>query len=124
MPSSSSVRERSVMSVRALRERLGDNGIAGLEEVIDDAGTRWKDNVLEITAERFERRLAEEMAAMRVDLAKEFAALRTDMAKEFAAVRGEMGTLRFDLVKWCFVFWIGQVAGITAVIAFLFRNTR
>ena len=91
--------------------------------------------MLAVAAERFDKRLTEEIGALRVDLAKEFgsarvemakvlAAVRGEMAKEFAAVRSEMGGLRFDLVKWCFVFWIGQVATMTAIVGFLLRTIR
>ena len=125
MPSSSCGQRKVCMSaVRALRERLGDSGMAGLEEVINNAGKQWKDDVLAVAAERFDKRLAEEIGALRVDLAKEFGSVRVEMAKEFAAVRSEIGVLRFDLVKWCFVFWIGQVATMTAIVGFLLRTFR
>jgi hypothetical protein len=98
--------------------------MAGLEEVVNDAGKRWRDDVLIVAAERFERRLSAEIGALRVDMAKEFASVRTDTAKEFAAVRTEMAALRFDLLKWCFAFWIAQVATITAIGSFLIRLMR
>lgn len=51
----------------------------------------------------FERRLAEEVGA-----------LRTQVTDQIAA-------LRFDLLKWSFVFWLGQFAAITAVLALLLK---
>jgi hypothetical protein len=80
-------------AVRTLRAKLGDDAMSDLETLLDDSGRRWKDDVLAITGERFERRLSEEIGALRVDMAKEFAAVRVDMAKEFGAVRVEMATL-------------------------------
>ncbi len=103
------------MSVRALRERLGNEGMAGLHIVIDDKGGQWKDDVLAITGERFEARLAQEFGALRVDMAKEFASVRVDMAKEFAETRA-------SLMKWSFLFWIGQFAAVSAMMTFLLRT--
>jgi hypothetical protein len=128
--SSSGQRKASIVmsAVRALRERLGDSGMEELKGVINDAGKQWKDDVLAVAAERFEHRLVQEMAAMRVDMAKESAALRTDMAKEFAAVRTEMardlGRVENNLLKWSFLFWIGQVAAIAAIGSFVIRSLR
>ena len=122
-------------AVRALRERLGNDGMSGLDEVINDAGKRWKDDVLAVAAERFDKRLAEEIGALRVDLAKEFGsvrvdmgAIRADMAKEFGTFRAEMakdiGRVESNVLKWAFLFWIGQVAAMTAVGSFLIRSWR
>ncbi len=85
--------------------------MAELQIVIDNSGLKWKEDVLAITGERFERRLSEEMGHLRVDMAKEFAALRVEMAKEFATV-----------LKWSFLFWIGQFAAVSAMTAFLLRT--
>jgi hypothetical protein len=149
-------------AVRTLRAKLGDDAISDLHTLLDDRGRQWKEDVLAITGERFERRLSEEIGALRVDMAKEFAAVRVDMAKEFGAVRVEMATLaasmhsdtmetraqmaalagsmraematltgatradilktRSDILKWSFVFWVGQFAAFSAVIAFLQRT--
>jgi hypothetical protein len=71
--------------------------------------------VIAVAAERFERRLGEETCALRIDMAKEFAAMRVEMASGFAATRA-------DLVKWSFLFWIGQFVALTGMMAFLLRT--
>lgn len=103
------------MSVRVLREKLGNEAMLGLHVVIDEKGRQWKEDVLAITGERFERRLAEEMGALRADMAKEFVSVRVDMAKEFAETRT-------SLLKWSFLFWIGQFAAVSAMMAFLLKT--
>lgn len=119
-------------AVRALREKLGDEAMGGLQTYVDDAGRRWKDDVLSIAAERFNNRLGEELGAFRLDMAKEFAAVRVEAAKEFAAVRGEMAQefaavrgeiaeTRFTMVKWAFVFWVGQLVAMTGIMTMLLR---
>jgi hypothetical protein len=76
--------------------------------------------------------MAKEFAAVRVESTKEFAAVRGEMAKEFAAVheelaamvaglRTEMAETRFTMLKWAFLFWIGQVAATTGIMAVLLR---
>ena len=113
-------------SVHSLREKLGDDGMRGLQTFVDDAGRQWKEDVLLVAGERFEHRLAQEVGALRTDMAKDFAAVRVEMATEFAAVRVEMAQqfagLRVEILKWSFLFWLGQFAAITGTMAFLLRT--
>jgi hypothetical protein len=118
--------------VRELKEKLGDEGMAGLQTFVDDAGREWKDDVLAVVGERFERRLgveigffrvevAKQLAAFRAEVANEFAASRVDMAKELAAVHVELAETRARLIKWSFLFWIGQVAVMVGVMSLLMQ---
>lgn len=75
----------------------------------------WAEHVLSIAAERFERRLAEEIAGLRVDLMRE-------MHTGFASIRQEMADQRVELLKWSLLFWVGQFAAVTAVLSFLLRT--
>ena len=54
----------------ALRDRLGREGTLGLVELLESEETAWRDRVLSIAAERYERRLAEEMASLLEDMTK------------------------------------------------------
>lgn len=56
--------------------------------------------MLTIVTEPFERRLIDEAAKLRVELAKD----------------------RFEVVKWMFLFWLGQVAAMSAIMTFLLRR--
>jgi len=91
-------------SVRVLREKLGNEAMVGLQTFVDDAGRQWREDVLTIAGERFERRLAQEIGTLRVDMAKEFA------------------TMRVELLKWSFLFWIGQFAAVSGMMAFLLKT--
>jgi hypothetical protein len=31
---------------------------------------------------------------------------------------------RFELIKWCFLFWIGQVVAVSGILALLLRAVR
>lgn len=91
-------------TARALRERLGDEGMADLRLVVSDIGREWRQEVLSIAAERFERRLVEETSTLRVEMAKEFSAVRIEMNHLAHSTKSE-------LLKWSFLFWISQMAG-------------
>ena len=89
----------------ALRERLGDQGAFGLLELLDAREIVWSDRVLSIAAERYERRLSEEIAGLRVALTR------------------EIYDLRAEALKWAFLFWVGQFAAVAGLLAFMFRVT-
>lgn len=79
-----------------LREKLGESATQALIEVINNAEERAKDRSIETVEERFERRLAEEIAR-----------------------------LETRLVRWMFLFWIGQFASIVGILtAILFAFFR
>jgi hypothetical protein len=88
--------------------------------------------VLNIGAERFERRLAESSSALRVQIAQTEAALRQEIASLEVRLRQELGGMemritreiassRVELLKWSFLFWIGQVVAVSAVMAAMLR---
>ena len=85
----------------ALRERLGVKAAHDLEEFAEDLGSRWSDNVLQTASERFDNRLALEMGALRLEMQKGFS------------------DLRVEVLRWSFLFWIGQVAAVAGLLAFM-----
>jgi hypothetical protein len=84
----------------ALTHRLGQDATSGLQQLLDSE----KEHVLNVAAERFERRLTEEVSGLRVDIVR------------------ELHGIRVDLFKWSFLFWIGQVAAVVGVLTFMLRN--
>jgi hypothetical protein len=60
---------------------------------------QWKQEVLQSATERFERRLTDESGTLRVDMAR----------------------METRLVRWMFVFWLGQLGANLAVTAFVLR---
>ena len=119
----------------ALRERLGPDATSGLLHVFELERRAWSDEVLNIGAERFERRLAETGSALRVQIAQTEAAVRQEMANLESRLRQELGGMevrimreiaisRVELLRWSFVFWIGQVVAVSAVMAAMLRIAR
>ena len=95
----------------ALRGRLGDDATFGLIELLESERKSCSEQVMSMAADRFERRLAEEMAGLR----QEIGSLRDDLRQEIASVRVEW-------LKWSFAFWLGQVAVTAGLLAFMLRR--
>jgi hypothetical protein len=153
---------------RALQARLGDEATVALLELLDASHREARAPLIDACTERFERRLVEEVAGLRVQSAEQGAGLRhetstlgadlrQEMATLGAALRREMATLgadlrqevaamgaelrremaalgadlrqeiaagRVELIKWSFLFWIGQVLAITAIMGVMLRVMR
>ena len=130
----------------SLQDRLGQEATAGLVELLTDARKEWTAEVIGMVGDRFERRLTEEtskvrveMAALRSDLRQEMAALRSDLRQEMAALRGDLrqemtegsaslrqalADQRFEILKWAFLFWVGQFFAVAGLVAVLIRFLR
>jgi hypothetical protein len=95
----------------------------GLVEMLDAERRDWSDQVLSLAADRFERRLTHEISALRVDLVQAESHLRRDLHEGLAGVRQEISDTRVELLKWSFLFWLGQVAAIAGLLGFMLRAT-
>ena len=95
----------------SLRESLGEEAAFGLMELLGSERAEWSQQVLNTAADRFERRLAEEIGSVRVEL-----------HAGLASVHAEIAMARAEHIKWSFVFWIGQVAAIAGLLAFMLRG--
>jgi len=94
---------------KVLREKLGEDGADSLVEIINLANQKVKEDVIELSAEKFERRLTEEFSKLRdEDIAQlhkrirdEIAQLRSvDLAKLDKRITDEVAQLRsIDLAK-------------------------
>jgi hypothetical protein len=93
-----------------LRDRLGLDATVGLMELLDEERNEWSEQVLSIAADRFECRLTAEISG-----------LRAELRQGLAAVRQELATTRVEMLKWSFVFWIGQVAAMAGLLSLMRR---
>jgi hypothetical protein len=80
-----------------LRERLGDEAALGLLALLESERAEWSERVLRVAADRFERRLAEQIAGVRVELS----AVRADIVRELheglGSIRQELATVRVEV---------------------------
>ncbi len=106
---------------------------------------RQQEQLLGAATDRFERRLAEECGTLRAEIGElrvatlerhhetrleiagtrleiadtrlEVARLRGEMSDQFAAERVHSETLHRELLKWAFVFWVGQAAVVAGIVS-------
>jgi hypothetical protein len=96
---------RTLLVPAPLRDKLGGAASDGLVMMFAEAytiGTEQLDRRIAEVAARFDRKLDEEMSKLRL----------------------EMAALKFDLLKWNFVFWIGQLAAMAAILNLMLRGLR
>jgi hypothetical protein len=105
----------------ALRNQIGEEGTFGLIELLDSEQKHWSDDVLNVAAERFERRLTEGISGLHEELRTALRDERLALSDGLGVVRQEIATTRVELVKWSFLFWVGQVAAVAALLAAMFR---
>lgn len=131
-------------SLFALRHHFGEGGAAAIRGAFDSC----REEIMTLAAERFERRLALECGALRGEFRDELQRLRGELHAETqqlhgdtqqlaGALRGEIhelgSTIRLELehlraeflerhaelLKWAFLFWIGQAATIGGLLTVL-----
>ncbi|MBD3341447.1 MAG: hypothetical protein GF353_20240 [Candidatus Lokiarchaeota archaeon] len=79
---------------RILREKLGEDETESLIELLNKSNSKQKDDVLSFVVDKFERRLSEESSKLQVELSK----------------------TRADIIKWMFIFWVGQIGVLLGII--------
>jgi len=98
-----------------LRDRLGIPGANALAEVLAVERT----DIVTLVIDGFERRLSDECGCLRTELHAGMAALRSemkDLRQELGAdFKVEVANVRSDLIKWSFLFWLGQVIAVVSL---------
>jgi hypothetical protein len=82
---------------RALQARLGDDATGELLDLLDRSHREARQELITACTERFERRLVEEVAGLRVQIAQLGSGLREEMATMGSTLRQEMATMGADL---------------------------
>jgi hypothetical protein len=100
----------------AVRTKLGDDATFGLIEMLNAEEKDWSERVLATATDRFEVRLTHEISLLRHEF-------HSSLHDSLTAVRNELATTRVEMLRWSFVFGIGQVAAVAALLAFMLRAT-
>ena len=101
----------------ALSDRLGEPATAALIQMFEEERQARTEAIVQQCTDRFERRLVEEGSKLRT----EFGELRSDVRLEIAGLRTEIATNRFELLKWAFLFWVGQFISVVGFIGLMLR---
>jgi hypothetical protein len=97
----------------ALRERLGEHGTRELGEFVERHSESVRSDVVNICTERLDE--------TRIVLAAQIADVKAELSDKIADVKvelsGRLADLRVELLRWSFLFWVGQVAALFAAMA-------
>jgi DNA anti-recombination protein RmuC len=129
---------------KPLRERLGEEGAEALVQLINQATEAGKGDVVAVVEEKFERRLTEEASKLRAEighlrgemieriesvrseLTGRIESVRSELTGRIESVRSELSgrieSVRSELIKWMFVFWVGQIGAIVGILFAFFRK--
>jgi hypothetical protein len=124
----------AVISIpKGLRERLGDDGVDALVEVLSQVEASARDASILVVEERFERRVSEEGAKINMRITEEVAKINNRITEEVtkinnriteevAKLRVEVSRVQSNLIKWMFIFWLGQVGAMIGILFAFFRH--
>lgn len=93
----------------ALRDRLGDSGSRELNEFVSRHSDAVRAEAMEICNARVNG-LTAEILEVKTELLEKIGDLKVDLTERLAA-------MRVELLRWSFVFWIGQVAAMFGAMA-------
>ena len=105
---------------REFYDRFGDKVVDELVGLLNTMDTTFRAELRELNEQnfrRFEAKLEQRIAEVRLEitglgagLRAEMGGLETSLRGEIATLRGDMSNLKAELVKWMFLFWLGTVA--------------
>lgn len=112
-----------------LRDKLGPDASQDLSHAFEEV----QSDMLTITAERFDGRLLavgselrseiyQTQSDLRQDMARMDAGIRVALAEGLSTIRTEMSEMRVDVIRWSFLFWIGQFAATAALLGYMLRS--
>lgn len=107
---------------RPLREKLGNEASDALVSLINQAGNGYKADTIEFVGERFERRLTEEVAKLDHRITEEIAKLDHRVTEEVSKLDVKLSETKADLLRWMFIFWVGQVGALLGILFAFFRH--
>lgn len=104
-----------------LRQEIHEMG-AGLQQ--ENASLRQEMHEMGASLQRDNASLRQEMRDMGASLRQEIQALGVSLRQEDASVRQDITNQRFEILKWAFLFWVGQFFAVASLIAVLIRYLR
>ncbi len=110
----------TVITIREpLRQALGDKGSDSLVDVLNEILRDRRDDILQVVEEKFERRLIEENSKTRSELHKVNAETKNELLEKIGEVKTDGARRHADTIKWMFIFWVGQIAVLVALLTLL-----
>ena len=95
-------------AAQVLRERIGHEATDALITMMNESNRSMAEEIVRTIGDRSERRMAEEVSTLRVE-----------MHKGFGEMRAEIAGVRADVIRWSFLFWVSQVGVIAGLLAYM-----
>ena len=99
---------------RILQQKLGEDGVDSLIELLNKSNETQKEDVLLFVEEKFERRLSEEISKINQRITDEISNVNQRISESISGTKA-------DLIKWMFIFWIGQIGAILGILFAFFK---
>jgi hypothetical protein len=100
-----------------LRAELGPDASHELGRAFEEV----QNDMLTIAAERFDKRLMSVECNLRQDLTRFESSLHVALAEGLAKIRADVSEARTDVLRWSFLFWIGQFTATITVLGLVLR---
>lgn len=100
-----------------LHDALGPEACQELGNAFEEV----QNDMLTMAAERFDRRLMTVECNLRQDMTRMETGLHITIADGLAKIRTDLSELRTDVLRWSFLFWIGQFTATVALIGLMLR---
>jgi len=117
---------------KPLRDVLGEQASDSLVRFVDQKLEQRKHEMLEFVEEKFERRLTEEIGKVNeritIEISKvnermtnETAKLDKRITEEIGKVNVNIAHVERNMIRWMFIFWIGQIGAIMGLLFAFFK---
>ncbi len=106
---------------KPLKDKLGDEAVDSLVRLINQTQSDQKAEVVELVGEKFEHRLGEEIGKVSLVISETEKRLDNRVTEEIGNVRVEAARNHASLIKWMFIFWVGQVAALLGILFAFFK---
>ncbi len=106
---------------KPLKDKLGDDGVNSLIHLLNQTQKDQKEDILEFVEDKFERRLSEEISKVNERITEETGKMDKRITEEITKLDNKIEHTRADIIKWMFIFWVGQVTVITGLLFAFFK---
>ena len=113
-----------------------NKNIAELSNPLNESRQEQKRDTIEFVEEKFERRLSEEIGGLEVRLSGKMADLEVRLSEKIVvgdsglsekisklegSLDAKISATKAELIKWMFIFWVGQVGMILGILFAFFK---
>jgi len=128
---------------KPLKDKLGDDGVDSLIHLLNQAQRDQKEDVLEFVENKFEQRLSKEISKVNNRITEEISKLDKRITEEITKLDkriteeitkldkriteeitkfdNKIEHIRADIIKWMFIFLVGQVTVIAGLLFAFFK---